>query len=118
MRHPSTLRAVAVGAMAAADQAGLDARRLHLRHLRIDGARLRGHCRSCSTTSSPCRRASTRLLPDGAEELHRYVVLGGEEPQRRPDVNLEFEKDFAHYRFHPDGRWVAERLWTEGSVEP
>ena len=33
------------------------------------------------------------------------------------DVELEFEKDFANYRFVPAGRWVAERLWDEGSVE-
>ena len=41
------------------------------------------------------------------------VVVG----RPRADINLEFEKDFGHYRFHPRGRWVAERLWTEGSVE-
>ena len=33
------------------------------------------------------------------------------------DVHLEFEKDFAHYRFHQQGRLVADRLWTEEPTE-
>ena len=56
--------------------------------------------------------------PTRAEEFHRHVVFSVEKNRNgTPDVNLEFEKDFAHYRFHPRGRWVAERLWTEGSIE-
>jgi hypothetical protein len=33
------------------------------------------------------------------------------------DVDLEFVKDFANYRFDPEGRWVVERLWQEGTIE-
>jgi hypothetical protein len=33
------------------------------------------------------------------------------------DVDLEFVKDFANYRFEPEGRWVVERLWQEGTIE-
>ncbi len=56
--------------------------------------------------------------PQRAEEFHRQVVFSVEKNRNgSPDVHLEFEKDFSHYRFHPRGRWVAERLWTEGSIE-
>ena len=56
--------------------------------------------------------------PQRAEEFHRQVVFSVEKNRNgTPDVHLEFEKDFANYRFHPRGRWVAERLWTEGSIE-
>ena len=63
-------------------------------------------------------RAHVAHSPTRAEEFHRQVVFSVEKNRNgTPDVNLEFEKDFAHYRFHPRGRWVAERLWTEGSIE-
>ena len=56
--------------------------------------------------------------PTRAEEFQRHVVFSVEKNRNgTPDVHLEFEKDFAHYRFHPRGRWVSERLWTEGSIE-
>ena len=109
-----------VVAIAAADQAGLDARRLHLRHFRGSTA-LAYEADAVVVLNEKLAvvsRAHLAYSPTRAEEFHRQVVFSVEKNRNgSPDINLEFEKDFAHYRFHPRGRWVAERLWTEGSVE-
>ena len=111
---------VVVIAIAAADQAGLDARRLHLRHFRGSTA-LAYEADAVVVLNDKLAvvsRAHLAYSPTRAEEFHRQVVFSVEKNRNgSPDVNLEFEKDFGHYRFHPRGRWVAERLWTEGSVE-
>ena len=111
---------VVVIAIAAADQAGLDARRLHLRHFRGSTA-LAYEADAVVVLNDKLAvvsRAHLAYSPTRAEEFHRQVVFSIEKNRNgSPDVNLEFEKDFGHYRFHPRGRWVAERLWTEGSVE-
>jgi replicative DNA helicase len=108
-------------AIAAADQAGLDARRLHLRHFRGSTA-LAYEADAVVVLNDKLAvvsRAHLAYSPTRAEEFHRQVVFSVEKNRNgSPDINLEFEKDFGHYRFHPRGRWVAERLWTEGSVEP
>jgi replicative DNA helicase len=110
-----------VVAVAAADQAGLDARRLHLRHFRGSTA-LAYEADAVVVLNDKLAvvsRAHLAYSPTRAEEFHRQVVFSVEKNRNgSPDINLEFEKDFGHYRFHPRGRWVAERLWTEGSVEP
>ena len=107
-------------AIAAADQAGLDARRLHLRHFRGSTA-LAYEADAVVVLNDKLAvvsRAHLAYSPTRAEEFHRQVVFSVEKNRNgSPDINLEFEKDFGHYRFHPRGRWVAERLWTEGSVE-
>ena len=109
-----------VVAIAAADQEGLDARRLHLRHFRGSTA-LAYEADAIVVLNEKLAvvsRAHFVHSSTRAEEFHRQVVFSVEKNRNgTPDVNLEFEKDFAHYRFHPRGRWVAERLWTEGSVE-
>ena len=109
-----------VVAIAAADQAGLDARRLHLRHFRGSTA-LAYEADAVVVLNDKLAvvsRAHLAYSPTRAEEFHRQVVFSVEKNRNgSPDINLEFEKDFGHYRFNPRGRWVAERLWTEGSVE-
>jgi replicative DNA helicase len=109
-----------VVAIAAAAQEGLDARRLHLRHFRGSTA-LAYEADAIVVLNEKLAvvsRAHVAHSPNRAEEFHRHVVFSVEKNRNgTPDVNLEFEKDFAHYRFHPRGRWVAERLWTEGSIE-
>ena len=63
-------------------------------------------------------RAHLTSSPTRAKEFHRHVVFSVEKNRNGcSDINLEFEKDSGHYRFHPRGRWVADRLWSEGSVE-
>ena len=111
---------LAVVAIAAADQVGLDARRLHSRHFRGSTA-LAYEADAIVVLNEKLAivsRAHVAHSPIRAEEFHRQVVFSVEKNRNgTPDVNLEFEKDFGHYRFHPRGRWVAERLWTEGSIE-
>jgi replicative DNA helicase len=52
------------------------------------------------------------------EELRRRVVLSVEKnPDGISRVDHEFGKDFANYRFDPQGAWATKRLWTEGSVD-
>ena len=112
---------LAVIAIAAADQNGLDARRLHLRHFRGSTA-LAYEADTIVVLNEKLgvvSRAHVAYSPTRAQEFHRHVIFSVEKNRNgTPDINLEFEKDFGHYRFHPRGRWVAERLWTEGSVEP
>ena len=110
-----------VVAVAASDQEGLDARRLHLRHFRGSTA-LAYEADAIVVLNDKLAvvsRAHIAHSPQRAEEFHRQVVFSIEKNRNgAPDVHLEFEKDFTHYRFHPRGRGVAERLWTEGSIEP
>ena len=86
----------------------------------LDGARLRG--RRDRRAQREARRGLAgphRPLPARGprSSTARSCSRSRRTATAAPDVNLEFEKDFAHYRFHPRGRWVAERLWTEGSIE-
>jgi replicative DNA helicase len=110
-----------VVAIAAADQVGLDARRLHSRHFRGSTA-LAYEADAIVVLNEKLEvvsRAHVAYSPTRAEEFERQVVFSVEKNRNgTADVHLEFEKDFANYRFHPRGRWVAERLWTEGSIEP
>jgi replicative DNA helicase len=107
-----------VVAIAAAAQDGLDARRVHLRHFRGSTA-LAYEADAVVVLNDKLAvvsRARVAHSPTRAEEFERYVVFSVEKNRNGfPNVELEFEKDFAHYRFHPHGRWVTERLWTEGS---
>jgi replicative DNA helicase len=110
-----------VVAIAAADQVGLDARRLHLRHFRGSTA-LAYESDAIVVLNDKLAIVSRSHLaysPHRADEFRRHIVFSIEKNRNgSPDVHLEFEKDFAHYRFHPRGRWAADRLWAEGSVEP
>jgi hypothetical protein len=63
-------------------------------------------------------RAHLAYSPTRAEEFKRKVVFSVEKNRNgSSDIHLEHEKEFGHYRFDPRGRWVAEHLWSEGSVE-
>ena len=109
-----------VVAIAAADREGLDARRVHLRHFRGSTA-LAYEADAVVVLNEKLTvvsRAHYAHATTRVEEFRRDVVFSVEKNRNgAPDVNLEFEKDFVHYRFVPRGRWVAEHLWTEGSIE-
>jgi replicative DNA helicase len=111
---------LAVVAIAAADQGGLDARRLHSRHFRGSTA-LAYEADAIVVLNEKLAvvsRVHVAYSPNRAEEFDRQIVFSVEKNRNgTPDVDLEFEKDFSHYRFHPRGRWVSERLWSEGSIE-
>ena len=109
-------------AIAAADQAGLDA--VAAGTCVTSGARRRWPTRPtpswCSTRSSPsCLEPHLAYSSERGprSSIARSCFRSRRTATGASDIDLEFEKDFGHYRFHPRCRWVAERLWTEGSVE-
>lgn len=111
---------VAVVAVAAADAVGLSAKRLRLRHMRGSTALAYESDAAVLLNDKISVVAKSHLAYDTTRtaEFRRQVVFSVEKNRNgSADVELEFEKDFANYRFDPAGRWVAERLWEEGSVE-
>jgi hypothetical protein len=111
---------VPVVAIAAADHHGLTVRRLHLHHFRGSTA-LAYEADTVIVLNeklSVVSRAHLAYSPNRVEEFRRQVVFSIEKNRAgAADVDLEFTKDFTHYRFEPHGSWVAERLWSEGSAE-
>lgn len=107
---------IVVVAAAIADRAGLDAPRLRLKHL--DGS-------STLTYESDAvlmlndkydivHRSHIVYDPEKAREHHRLVVWSIEKHRDGAEgADLQFRKDFAHYRFDPDGSPVHEKLIDE-----
>lgn len=111
---------VAVVAVAAADAAGLDARRLRLRHMRGSTALAYEADAAVILNDKLAVVAKAHVAYDTtrAAVFRRQVVFSVEKNRNGPaDVELEFEKDFENYRFDGGGRWVGERLWDEASIE-
>jgi replicative DNA helicase len=110
---------VPVVAVAAAGQEGLMARRLHLHHFRGSTA-LAYEADSIVVLNDKLpvvSRAHLAYSPN-LDNFRRQVVFSVEKNRSGvAGIDLEFTKDFAHYRFEPHGSWVTERLWSEGSVE-
>jgi replicative DNA helicase len=113
-------RSVAVVAVAAADHAGLVARRVHLHHLRGSSA-LAYEADVVVVLNEKLGIVSRLHLAydtTRAHDFREHVVLSVEKNRiGLSDVHLEFRKDLANCRFDPGGRWVRERLWAEGSTE-
>ena len=104
---------VAVVAVAATDKAGLRARRLHLHHLR--GSAALAHEADIAILMNEkavaVSKAHLAFDPVRAEQFKRWVVLSVEKNREgAPDLNVEFRKDLASYRFDPDGGFVTESL--------
>ena len=107
---------IVVVAAAIADRRGLDAPRLRLKHL--DGS-------STLTYESDAvlmlndkydivHRSHIVYDPEGARDHHRYVVWSIEKHRDGAEgADLQFRKDFAHYRFDPEGGLVHEKLLDE-----
>lgn len=107
---------IVVVAAAIADRKGLDAPRLRLKHL--DGS-------STLTYESDAvlmlndkydivHRSHIVYDTEKAREHHRYVVWSIEKHRDGAEgADLQFRKDFAHYRFDPDGSPVHEKLIDE-----
>jgi replicative DNA helicase len=109
-------RSIGVVAIAAADQAGLSSRRLHLRHFRgstalsyeADAVVVLNEKMSVVATA---HRAFAGVR---AEEFRRTVVFSVEKNRNgAAGIDLEFTKDFAHYRFDPNGTWAVDQLVSE-----
>lgn len=107
---------IVVVAAAIADRRGLDAPRLRLKHL--DGS-------STLTYESDAvlllndkydivHRTHIMYDPEKARDHQRWVVWSVEKHRDGPEgVDLQFRKDFAHYRFDPSGSLVSETLVDE-----
>ncbi|HUP75252.1 MAG TPA: DnaB-like helicase C-terminal domain-containing protein [Acidimicrobiales bacterium] len=111
---------IAVVAVAAADRLGLTSKRLRLHHMRGSTALAYEADAAVVLNDKIAVVAKAHLAYDTtrSEEFRRRVVFSVEKNRNGPsDVELEFEKDFANFRFNPVGRWVAERLWHEGAVD-
>jgi replicative DNA helicase len=111
---------LAIVAVAAADRLGLTSRRLQLHHMRGSTALAYEADAAVVLNDKMAIVAKAHLAYDTtrAGDFRRQVVFTIEKNRNGPaDVDLEFMRDFANYRFDPAGRWVAERLWHEGSLE-
>jgi replicative DNA helicase len=107
-------------AISATDQEGLRARRVHLHHLRGSAA-LAYEADVVVVLNDKIdvvSKAHVAYSTNRREEFRREVVFSVEKNRSGvSDVDIEFVKDFGHYRFDPLGSWVVERLWHENSIE-
>ena len=107
---------VLVVAIVAADREGLHARRVRPHHLRGSSA-LAYESDVLVVLNDKSRivaRAHLTYDPVRAESYKDYVVMTVEKNRRGvAPVDMEFRKDFAHYRFDTNGSHVAERLIDE-----
>lgn len=109
-------RRAAVVAVVASDREGLTAPRLRLHHLR--GSTAIAYESDVVLVLDEKQRVVSHVHlaydPLRAQEFGREVVLTIEKNRTGPaPVDMEFRKDLARYRFHPDGRFVADRLVDE-----
>lgn len=104
---------IAVVAVVAGDRVGLNARRLRMHHLRGSSA-LAYEADAVVMLNDKYRAVSnvhTAYDPVRAETFKNQVIFTIEKNRDGPaPLELEFGKDFEHYRFIPSGNYVAERL--------
>src|SRR3954453_2425772 len=120
MKEPAMVTEVAVVAVSAADKAGLRARRLRLHHLRGSASLAHEADVAILMNEKAVSVSKTHLAfdPVRAEQFMRWVLLSVEKNREgAPDMNLEFRKDLANYRFDPEGGFVAEALVDSVLVE-
>jgi replicative DNA helicase len=104
---------VPVVALAAVEKSGLDARRLRLQHLRGSTALAHEADIAILLNEKGVAVSKSHLAfdPVRAEQFKRWVVFSVDKNREgTPNMNLEFRKDLANYRFDPDGGFVAEAL--------
>lgn len=103
-------------AISAVDNAGLDARRLRLHHLRGSSAIAFEADVVIMLNEKHKAVAKVHLAYDsaGAKRFRNWIVWSVEKNRGGPNlVDLEFRKDFTHFRFDPDGGMVTEKLADE-----
>ena len=104
---------VAVLAIVIGDKTGLNVRRLRLHHLR--GASGIAYEADVVLMLNDKFRAVSKIHssydPVSAEEFKSQIVLSITKNRHGPsDINLDFVKDFPHFRFNPNGSHVTEQL--------
>lgn len=104
---------VLVVAVVASDKEGISSRRLRLDHLRGSAA-LAHECDVAVMLNDKFGAVSKRHLafdPVRAETFRRKVAFSIDKHRGGPTgMDMEFTKDFASYRFDPDGGFIAETL--------
>ena len=107
-------------AVSAVDADGLATRRLRLRHLRgSDAAAFEADIVVLMNEKAKAV-SKVHLAYDSraAQRFKEWVVFSIEKNRGGPNlVDLEFQKDFSHFRFHPDGGVVTETLSDERVTE-
>lgn len=120
LKELALARGVAVVALAATGRAGLEARRVQLNHVR--GAEALAYEADVALVLNAkfdiVARAHLAYDTTRAASFRSRTVFTVEKNRHgAADIDLEFRKDFANYRFDPRGTYVAERLWAPGSME-
>lgn len=109
-----------VVAVVAADTLGLSVPRLRLHHLRGSSA-LAYEADIVMTLNEKAQAVSkVHLAYDSlkASSFRRFVVFSLEKNRDGPSLlDMEFEKDFEHFRFRPKGAFVSERLVDERMID-
>lgn len=111
---------VPVVAVSAVDAGGLATRRLRLHHLRGSDAAAFEADIVVMMNDKVKAVSKVHLAYDslGAHRFREWVVFSLEKNRGGPNlVDLEFRKDFAHFRFHPEGGVVTEKLSDERVLE-
>jgi replicative DNA helicase len=102
-----------VVAIAAADRAALYERRLRLRHMRGSSA-LAYEADVVIVLNDKAVAVSKSHLafdPVRAEQFRRMLVFSIEKHRSGPsELDMEFAKDFGHYRVLPQGSFITEKL--------
>lgn len=109
-------RHVPVIAVSAVDAPGMEARRLRLHHLRGSSAVAFEADVVLMLNDKSKAVSKVHLAYDsvGAKRFREWVVWSVEKNRGGPTlVDLEFRKDFTHFRFDPDGGLVTEKLVDE-----
>ena len=117
LKEISLASSVSVVAIAAIGSAGLMKRRVHLPHL--DAAVAVGYDADVIVMLNDKRHiVSANNLMNTTEQhdrLRQRVVFSIEKNRGGiAPVDVEFVKDFEHFRFDPDGSYVAEQLIEDG----
>ena len=104
---------VLIVGIAASERTAFEARRMRLKHLRGSAA-LAHECDVALVLNEKSVAVSKAHIAHDAvraEEFRKDIVFSVEKNRGGPaDMDVEFRKDFASYRFHPEGRFLMERL--------
>ncbi len=111
---------IAVVAIAAADREGLSSPRLRLHHLR--GSTALAYEADLAILLNDKHRIVSKMHltydPVRGEDFHNTVVFSLEKYRAgQANLDLEFRKEFASYRFNPAGGHVFDRL-IDGRLDP
>jgi replicative DNA helicase len=116
LKEIAMLQDVAVVAVVAGDQSGLNVRRLRMHHLR-GAAGLAYECDVAIMLNDKYLAVSKRHSahdPVRAEGFKRQVVFSVDKNRDgQANLDIEFTKDFPHYRFDPHGAFVEDQLIDE-----